>query len=50
LKHDIKNASHRENQPKAKYMNHFIDEKEEARKKNPIRTEIIEKVENMEIK
>jgi len=26
-------------------MDHFIDEKEEARKQNPIRTEIAEKVE-----
>ena len=31
-------------------MDHFVDEKEEARKKNPIRTEIAEKVERQELK
>lgn len=36
--------------PKPKYMNHFVDEKEEERKKNPIMTEIIEKVEKEELK
>ena len=39
-----------QNKPRHKYMDHFIDEKEEARKKNPIRTEIAEKVERQELK
>lgn len=34
---------------KAKFMAHFRDEKEEQRRKNPIMTEIIEKVEKEEL-
>ena len=50
LLQEINNSSHRETKPRAKYLDHFIDEKEEARKKNPIRTEIAEKVEKQELK
>lgn len=50
LKSEITNSSKGQNKPRHKYMDHFIDEKEEARKKNPIRTEIAEKVERQELK
>lgn len=31
--------------PVPNYLRHFVNEKEEARKKNPIMTELLEKVE-----
>ena len=31
-------------------MNHLVDEQEEAKKKNPIMTEIMERVEKKELK
>ena len=50
LKSEITNSSKMQSKPRHNYMDHFIDEKEEARKKNPIRTEIAEKVERQELK
>ncbi len=33
-----------------KYLEHFVDQQEEARKKNPIMTQIMERVEREELK
>ena len=50
MNQEVNQASQAANKPRCKYLDHFVDEKEEARKKNPIRTEIAEKVEKQELK
>jgi hypothetical protein len=49
LKADSNSGFSKIKNPKSKVMNFLVDEREEQRKKNPIMTELIEKVEKEQL-